>query len=144
MQIETLKKYGSMASLSLLFLSSCGFTKSKTIDHITFNIGLPANSTYIASQVDRWGPDSKWWLIFDSDQSGIEEFALRYSGGTPLSDYLIKRTDIYGGGGNCNAFNVNGIPWDLSKIKNGRYFRRNDTNGFVSIDMETKRVYVFR
>jgi hypothetical protein len=39
---------------------------------------------------------------------------------------------------------IDGIPWDLAKIIHGTFHRNQGTNGFVSIDSDRWRVYVFQ
>ena len=130
---------------SLTAFCGCGLSEAELFKEVTFGVGLPRNARIIATlPALPLAQDVHAYYIFDTDQAGIEEFALRYSG-VQVTEFLTDRTKLHGANGiRTWADVVHGIPWDLRKIKNGRYFRRSDTNGFLSIDMETKRVYVFR
>jgi hypothetical protein len=65
--------------------------------------------------------------------------------GIPVSRFLKSRTELRG----ASRFGtwidtLKGMPlWNLKMITNGRFFTPSGTNGFVSIDMDTYRVYVF-
>jgi hypothetical protein len=116
------------------------------VDFVTFNVGLPADAKIVDTKQDSgWAQDAHWYLIFDASEEGIAEFAAAYSTGVTIDKYLKTRFEIHGAGPRGTWMDsVAGMPWDLSTIKSGRYFRRKDTNGFVAIDMAKNRVYVFR
>lgn len=121
------------------------FLGCSNYDFVTFDVGLPSGARVVASKSDTgFRQDARTYLIFDTDAAGAVWFAERYSG-VDWSDFHRSRTKLNGAGPSGTwADRVEGIPWDLTLISNGRFFRRDDTNGFLSIDMDTYRVYVFR
>lgn len=115
------------------------------VHRATRGAGLPSGAKIVATKADpELAQDAHCYLIFDTDAEGVEKFALEYAG-IPLSRFLKSRTELHG----ADEFGtwkdvVSGMPlWELKKITNGRFFMHGGTHGFVSIDMDTYRVYVF-
>ena len=115
------------------------------VDRATRGAGLPSGSKIVATKADpELAQDAHCYLIFDTDADGVEKFALDYAG-IPLSKFLTSRTKLQGASSSGTWIDtLPGMPlWNLKTIPNGRFFSPSGTNGFVSIDMDTYRVYVF-
>ena len=131
------------APLVLIFCIVVGCTDP--VHRATRGAGLPSGAKIIATKADpELAQDAHCYLIFDTDADGVEKFALEYAG-VPLSQFLTSRTKLQGAS-RFGTFvdTLTGMPlWNLKTITNGRFFSPSGTNGFVSIDMDTYRVYVF-
>ena len=118
---------------------------SQRVDFITLGVGLPPNSKIVhVLQESGFQQDARSYLVFDTDRAGIEQFALAYSGGVPISQFQKDRDKI----GNYADVDP-GVPWwELRPIQNGRYFKHKledlQSFGFLSIDLDKNRVYMFR
>ena len=131
------------APLVLIFCIVVGCTDP--VHRATRGAGLPSGAKIIATKADReLAQDAHCYLIFDTDADGVEKFALDYAG-IPLSQFLTSRTKLQGASTSGTFVDtLTGMPlWNLKMITNGRFFSPSGTNGFVSIDMDTYRVYVF-
>ncbi|WP_436715876.1 hypothetical protein U8335_27110 [Roseiconus lacunae] len=123
-------------------VTGCG---EPNVDFVTFGAGLPAQATIVARKpAEAFAQDAHEYIIFDTDATGVETFASAYAG-VSLAAFARDRTKLKGATRSGTwADTVSGIPWDLTTITDGRFYRRGDTNGFVAIDMDLYRVYVFR
>ena len=142
-----LPRYPVMLFTSAIVVTLAGCADhSELVDFVTFEAGIPNGAEIVAVKKDSGlTQDGRSYLIFDSDAKGTAEFADAYSGGVPIDKYLRTRFQIKGASSRGTfADVVDGISWNLGTIRSGRYFRRNDTNGFVAIDVAENRVYVFR
>ena len=128
-------------SLILMICIIAGSTDP--VHRATRGAGLPSGAKIVATKSDpELAQDAHCYLIFDTDADGVEKFALEYAG-FPLSQFLTSRTELRSRSETFKAV-VSGMPlWKLKTITNGRFFSPSGTNGFVSINMETYRVYVF-
>jgi hypothetical protein len=138
----------TLATLGLLVIATlggCSGSDSELIDYVTFGAGLPPNSRVVATKRDSgFAQDGRLYLIFDTDSAGIATFTKAYTGGT-LDSMKRSRTELNGATSSGTWMDtVDNLPWDLAAISNGRFSRHASTNGFLSIDLSTNRVYVFR
>jgi hypothetical protein len=127
--------------LTICIIAGC----TDPVHRATRGAGLPSGAKIVATKADpELAQDAHCYLIFDTDADGVEKFVLEYAG-IPLSHFLKSRTELQG----ADEFGtwidtLKGMPlWNLKTITNGRFFSPSGTNGFVSIDMDTYRVYVF-
>lgn len=119
---------------------------AEVIEFVTWGQGLPKDATVVSwMQESGFKQDAKVFLIFDTTSAGCAEFAQKYSDGATLDELLTSRTEIKGARSTGTyADRIPEIPWDLTTISNGRFFQREQTTGFLSIDLDKNRVYVFR
>jgi len=80
----------------VLLLTGC-LSESEIANHVTFGIALPSEAKVIATYSDElaFGPHA--FLIFDAGPKEIAEFAVAYSGGIPVDDYLKARSELNSG-----------------------------------------------
>lgn len=127
--------------LTICIIAGC----TNPVNRATRGAGLPSGAKIVATKADpELAQDAHCYLIFDTDADGVEKFALEYAG-IPLSQFLTSRTELQGADESGTWIDtLKGMPlWNLKDITNGRFFSPSGTNGFVSIDMDTYRVYVF-
>ena len=113
--------------------------------YATNGIGRPWLSWVVARKKVGGFPDRAYrYLIFDTHQGGAVWFANRYAG-KPLSKLKSSFDEL-----DCESHittevvTVEGIPWDLSEIENGRFYCGEHPPGFLLIDTDTYRVYVYQ
>ncbi len=135
-----------VVTIAVLAAGCSNAPSSALIDDVTWGHGLPTDSKVIAwTKTGGSGPDPHSFLIFDTSAAGCAEFAEKYSAGATLDEFFTSRAEVRGARSTGTSFDrIPEIPWDLAKISNGRFFQRDHTNGFLSIDLDTHRVYVFR
>ena len=129
-----------------LLTAGCSNSPStEQIEFVTWGQGLPKDAKIVAWKESGFTQDPKEFLIFDTTSAGCAEFAQKYSDGATLDELLTSRTEIKGARSTGTyADRIPDIPWDLTTISNGRFFQREQTTGFLSIDIDKNRVYLFR
>ena len=115
----------------------------KCVTHITNGAGIPVSGKVLGTgpgirlELFDMSPDRDLYLVFQSSEPDIREFAKQFSEGTSIEDWSRSPTRF---GPSLRNYSDECPNFDLTKIKNGRFWH---VPGIVcAIDVDRNIVYL--